>query len=185
MKRSRLTEGMTFKLVTAGVEHAGVLDALCSQWGGVPCCELATLLSFTRALALVEQTCHWQASGDPFYGDHLLFERIYNDTVSEIDTVAEKTVGLCGSALVNPLIGAHQVAEIVKLLYGAGAHVPNTNDLVTRMHAAELHFIKVVELVAEKMNASSMGTLGCDNMLAGIADKHEEHVYLLKQRLSA
>ena len=38
-------------------------------------------------------TTHWQAKGENYYGNHLLFQRIYEGMQGEIDTLAEKIVG--------------------------------------------------------------------------------------------
>jgi hypothetical protein len=47
---------------------------------------------------------------------------------------------------------------------------------------AELRFLVMMQMVAKEMEAKGTLTRGTDNLLAGIEDKHEEHVYLLKQR---
>jgi DNA-binding ferritin-like protein len=66
-----------------------------------PYYQLHVMLSFLRYLYLLHQTNHWTASGDPYYGDHLLFERLYTTTVEEIDAIGEKAVGLGSPHLVN------------------------------------------------------------------------------------
>jgi hypothetical protein len=42
---------------------------------------LPEALAALRALAMVHQTHHWLTSGPAFYADHLLFERLYADTM--------------------------------------------------------------------------------------------------------
>lgn len=56
----------------------------------------ALYIASLKALALIHQHSHWTAKGVTFYGDHLLFERLYNDTLELLDEAAEKFVGLLG-----------------------------------------------------------------------------------------
>jgi DNA-binding ferritin-like protein len=51
---------------------------------------LLQLLAILRALQWSHQTAHWKVRGEPFYGDHLLFQKLYEAVGEEIDTLAEK-----------------------------------------------------------------------------------------------
>ena len=42
------------------------------DFSSMPFSELSVLLSWCKALSITHQTSHWIASGDPYYGDHLL-----------------------------------------------------------------------------------------------------------------
>ena len=57
---------------------------------------LGGVLALLRAQALSYQTSHWQVRGDDYYGNHLMFERLYGSVGEEIDTLAEKIVGYVG-----------------------------------------------------------------------------------------
>ena len=147
--------------------------------------ELPAILTLLRALGMVHQTHHWLSAGKTYYADHLLFERVYNDIAGEDDSVAERAVGTGSpSALLHPSIQAHQVAEVVEALcdgttYGEGESV---ESYVATSLKAERWFVACMKQITESMKAAGTLSRGMDNLLAGIEDKHEEHIYLLSQR---
>lgn len=144
--------------------------------------ELSMILAYLDLLSHVQQTAHWVSKGDPYYGDHLLFERLYNETNADIDGIAEKLIGLgdvgqvdlttrlrfqlqtLQSMPIDPYMDGRQLASVV-LEY-------------------EKQFLVRVSEAAQSMKMQGLMTRGLDNLLAGIEDKHEGFVYLLKQRLS-
>jgi DNA-binding ferritin-like protein len=160
-----------------------VLGNLLAEWGGVPYAELSVVLVHLRHLAMLHQTHHWTAMGDPFYGDHLLFERMYNKSVEEIDAVAEKAVGMGNERNVNMALQATQLARLTNA-YGATGSVPQARELALRSLQAETSFVTVVDAMCNSMKDQGTCTQGIENMLQGIADSHESHFYLLKRRLS-
>jgi DNA-binding ferritin-like protein len=156
-----------------------LLEDLCEDWPGMEWCELSVLLAATRALAQLHQSHHWQASGEAFYGDHLLFDRLYTATDEDVDKIAEKLVGLGTSEMVDAVAIAAQCHRILNELYGAQA-----KDISESSLAAEELYISIVQTVSIALDEQDRLTYGLDNMLADIADKHEEHVYLLKRKIS-
>ena len=44
---------------------------------------LVGLLGLFHAVFWLHWTAHWQTNGDPFYGNHLLFERLYKALVED------------------------------------------------------------------------------------------------------
>ena len=62
--------------------------------------ECKKYLAFLKALKEYYQYCHWVSKGDPYYGDHLLFERLYNEVSGQIDSAAEKFIGLGDESIV-------------------------------------------------------------------------------------
>lgn len=164
-------------------EYDHYIADLCEHWSCLPYCELSVLVSALKALATIHQSHHWQASGDPSYGDHLLFERLYNATIGHIDTVAEKAVGVGGEDLVCPVKLSEQ-----SLMFICQACTCNSNsiylpsEIVITSLEAEKHFLNLLLKCNDAMKASGMSTMGIENMLQGIADEHESHVYLLNQR---
>lgn len=160
---------------------AVVTDALCAAWSGLTYPQLSVTLMMLRFLALVHQTNHWTAKGDPFYGDHLLFERLYNNVVGEIDDIAEKAVGLGGTENVNLQLQVTQLLQMVQG-YGTVSMIPQSCDLAQRSLAVEMNFIKNVTDMMCAMEEEGTLTHGLSNMLEGILDVHEGHVFLLKQR---
>lgn len=163
----------------AGEVNVGqMLASYADQYG--PLGWLAALLGAMRSVALVHQTHHWQTSGQSFYGDHLLFERLYNDSLPFIDQVAERAVGLGTIDLVDPVKQASQIARCVDMCCaGYVGSLPSLSLLL------EEHLVEAIRLARASLEANGLLTDGTDNLLQGLADKHEEFVYLLKQRATA
>ena len=136
----------------------------------------SNLLNSLHALYVAYQTSHWRAHGQTSYSDHLLYQRLYEDVREEIDHVAERMLGLTNDqTLLDPVKILAGALCAVKLLVIPG-------DIAASMLIAEKSFLK--QLYANIM-ASDCLTIGSENLLQGIADKHEEHVYLLTQRVGA
>jgi DNA-binding ferritin-like protein len=167
----------------ADEEVASVLAHFLLDYGQQSFGELAALLACMRAVNLVHQTHHWQTRGPQFYGDHLMFERLYNETLEMIDTLAERTVGSGTPSLVNPVIQSTHVLLIIKSLYN-GAPMEATPDQCALLSLkGVLRSLVLLQLVYGVLEKKQMLSHGTDNMLQGIADKQEDFVYLLKQRV--
>lgn len=157
-------------------------ELLLSQWEAQPYSELSVILSWSRALLAVHQSHHWQASADPFYGDHLLFDRVYEGVSADVDRIAEKAVGMGTMELVCPCKISQQVCSILSTLYKFRPGIPQPSDLVCRSLHMERCFLETISLMRASLESKGALTLGVDNMLADLSDKHEGHVFLLKQR---
>ncbi len=184
MKKKRLIETFEIQISTPDPGYDIGLENMLAQWGGTAYSQLSVLLVHLKFLATVHQTHHWTAKGDPFYGDHLLFERLYSTTAGEIDSVAEKAIGLGSVNNVNLNLQLQQLASMSKA-YGVSSTIPVTSDLAKRSMTAEISFLRCVANMVDSLKEMGMLTRGLDNMLAGIEDTHESHVYLLKQRCSS
>jgi DNA-binding ferritin-like protein len=137
----------------------GLLSALLGLW--------ASLTAAHR----VYWTLHWQAKGSPYYGDHLLYQRLYEARVKEIDRVAESIAAIYGSDALN-VIPAWDAAQRV---------------IATTMQAPDpgLRAAETILHTANRANAA-IGQhpygVAVNNVIAGIADSALEAVYLLQQR---
>lgn len=158
------------------------LQNVIMQWSSNPYGELSAAVVLLRYVAMVHQTNHWIAAGDSFYGDHLLFERLYNAVIEEVDQVAEKAVGLGSSTNVDITLQARQLLQLVEQHSSYAVSIPRPNELATSSLAAEATFAKGMNFIYASLQNSRRLTKGVDNLLAGIIDTHESHVYLLKQR---
>ena len=140
---------------------------------------LVAVLVSLRALALLHQTHHWLSDGPEYYADHLLFERLYNETVEEIDAIGERAVGQ-GYALpaISPMSQAMGVAKFLET-------TEVFDSFCKRSLSAEYKFRTVISGAVAKLKELNALSRGTDNLLAGIEDKHEGHVYLLQQRTSS
>lgn len=151
---------------------------------------LSMVLTFMLALSHVHQTHHWQTAGQSFYADHLLFERLYNESFDFIDQVAERAVGIYGVGSVDPFLQATGVQMVVAFVCGhtkddtmqpsLEAHTPEL--MVERSLRGEVKFLKVLEASIQALGEFGKLSPGTSNLLEGVSDKHETFVYLLRQR---
>ncbi len=151
------------------------------QYGAESPAELSVLLSWLRAASFVHQTHHWQTAGATYYADHLLFDRLYKESQDMIDGLAERAVGSAGAPLVNPHTQAAQVMQIVSFFYPEGSGVgPSAYPLISL--SMETHILDVLKIIRSRMQLAGRLSIGTDNLLQDIADKHEGFIYLLQQR---
>lgn len=141
------------------------------------------LLHDLQALSLAYQVAHWRTRGATYFSDHQFFQRLYTETSAEIDPVAEKMVGLLGSNLrMDPGTLAKGTLVSLTALRGNGTSLPA--NFPASMLEAERVFLRRVDSLIEALRGMGHMTQGVENLLQGIADLHESHVYLLQQRSS-
>ena len=178
----KLAKSVTAALMKkrAGGDVAAFLKAEIAEYRGDPSADLAVLLAALRAEAQIHQSNHWATKGPDFYGDHLLFERAYNDTVAMVDGLAERAVGSNGAAgsLVDPLIQTRQMLNFTLLVYANEGQMTRPGASLN----AILSFLGLFTVVYEDRKNQGTLTPGMDNLLQGFADGHEQLVYLLQQR---
>lgn len=142
----------------------------CSKVGAL---YVATL----KALALIHQHNHWTTKGVSFYGDHLLFERLYKSTLENLDLAAEKFIGVFGDRCLDYDLQTellHKVLLKYKNLEGS----PIQMSL-----EAEKDFLKFSKDAYNCFEDEGKLTLGLDDMVMAIASDREGAVYLLQQSL--
>lgn len=165
-----------------------IFSKLVGQWRNHPGAPLAALLAHLRAVYQIHQAHHWQTRGQAYYGDHLLFQRLYETVVPEIDSVAERAVGTGGVELVDAAVQAQQTGMVVAALTApesAGPYVrvgsrQTPSGYVDTSLAAEASLLAALDDVLTRTKLSQ----GTQNLLQGIADTHEGNVYLLQQRMT-
>jgi DNA-binding ferritin-like protein len=139
--------------------------------------QLANLYVATlRSIYLIHQHSHWKTKGTGFYGNHLLFERLYQSAQENADLAAEKFIGLFGENAVNYDL---QNQFLHKLL-SKYADFTCPCELALGIEKDFLAFSKQVYDILE---TEKMMTLGLDDMIMAIASKREESCYLLQQTL--
>ena len=183
MKSKRKLSEDVQVLVVTEPNHDIIFENMMAEWGGLQYSQLSVLLVYLKFLSTLHESHHWTCMGDPFYGDHLLFSRLYDAISDEIDTVAEKSIGLGCTSNVDIRIVCSQVLRLVSGV-GSASTIPQSSDLARVSLVAELNFLKVIDSCRDSLEEFGLLTNGVDNMLQGISDKHEGHVYLLKQRCS-
>lgn len=134
---------------------------------------LSMYVAFTRAMYLLHQENHWAAQ---HYGDHLLFQRLYEEVQDEIiDDAAERVIGLCGSLLLEGSEG------VIKKKFA-----PKTDTLKGLLESSltiEKAFQQLCKKSYEEIKEKGMMTLGLDDMIMAQASVGETHIYLLQQEL--
>lgn len=141
---------------------------------------MAAILSFIRALTGMYQHMHWRTHGEVYYADHLLFNRLYDETYGNIDSVAERTIGLFNdSHAIGPVEDFEKVLELLKS-FGADQGKPELFPI--KALGAEKMFLDAIAQTRKILESEDILTDGVDNLLQGIADLHESHTYLLQQR---
>jgi DNA-binding ferritin-like protein len=142
------------------------------------CFKVAALYIATlKAIALIHQHNHWTTKGEMFYGDHLLFERLYSSTLENLDSAAEKFIGVFGDECLDYDLQAD-------LLYKVLVKYKNLEGSPAEMSlAVEKDFLKFSQEAYECFEGESRLTLGLDDMIMEIASKREDACYLLQQTL--
>ncbi len=142
------------------------------------CGKVAALyVAILKAVSLIHQHNHWTTKGDNFYGDHLLFMRLYEASAANLDLAAEKFIGLCGAEVMNYDLQAELLNKVL-LKYKNLEGSPIQMSL-----EAEKDFIKFCKDAYKCFEDEGKLTLGLDDMIMSIASKSEEAVYLLQQSL--
>lgn len=183
--KNKISEMMTQPSAVVMVEpNISILtDNMVAEWGNIPYPHLSVVVVHLKYLYALHQNHHWTAMGDPFYGDHLLFQRLYDGILPEIDSVAEKSIGLGCTGNVEIHL---QHSQLLKLVtgFGGASTIPQSSDLAKKSLMAEMNFLSAMKHLCDSLKECGLMTHGLDNLLAGIEDKHEGHVYLLKQRVA-
>lgn len=137
----------------------------------------ALYLSTLRGMTIIHSHNHWTTKGQNFYENHLLFERIYNSAIEDLDLAAEKFVGLFGSDCLNYELNTNLLNKVL-LKYKDGSDSPIKMSL-----GIEEDFLKLSSQAYEAFEEASVLSLGLDDMISSIASNRESSVYLLKQNL--
>jgi DNA-binding ferritin-like protein len=137
----------------------------------------ALYIATLKVMALVHQHSHWTTRGTNFYGDHLLFERLYDSALENLDSAAEKFMGLFGDECLGYDMQADLIHKILlkyKNLEGSPAEMSL---------AIEKDFLKLSSQSYKIFEQENKLSLGLDDMIMAIASQREESVYLLQQVL--
>lgn len=135
---------------------------------------LAGLLGILRALKWNYWNSHWMVSGNPYYADHLLFERLYGEVIdAQIDTLAEKIVAYDPNILSE---------DVMRDAFNGFLDRYRSNNPFQRGLDMENHFGSAVKSVYNTLKNSDELSLGMDDFLMATASERETVIYLLQQR---
>lgn len=142
------------------------------------CHKVAALyIASLKAIALIHQHSHWTTKGATFYGDHLLFERLYDAAFKDLDLAAEKFLGVFGDECLDYEFQIELLAKVM-LKYKNLESSPLEMSL-----KVEKDFLKFSKDAYDCFEEEGKLTLGLDDMIMAIASQREESVYLLQQAL--
>lgn len=137
---------------------------------------LTDILTILRLQYLSYQNSHWTTKGTNFYGNHLLFQRLYESVQSEVDSFGERVVGLVGPEalhLCSQISTMHELCE----------EWCKEDNLAQRGLDSEMFLQKVLKEKYDALKESGELTLGLDDLIMATASNHESNIYLLKQAL--
>src|SRR5258708_21680133 len=130
-------------------------------------------ISLIRSVALVHQTNHWLCNGDNFYGNHLMFDRIYKSAAEDSDLAAEKLIGVLGPEVLDLDMQATVIGRMLKQ-FSSGEPTEASLDI-------EKEFLNCSKKFYNALEEEGLMTLGVADTISEIASHREEAVYLLKQ----
>lgn len=129
-------------------------------------------IAMLRLVNLIHQHGHWKCKGPEFYGNHLLFERLYDNSSARVDVAAEKLIGLYGNGSLKHDTQTKLINKMNK--YTSDDHIQNSID-------AEKTFITIAEDLYNRVKEIGEMTLGLDDMIMAQSSEAETSVYLLEQ----
>jgi DNA-binding ferritin-like protein len=130
-------------------------------------------LAILRTLVIIFQHGHWKCKGSNFYGNHLLFDRIYGDAGGLVDITAEKIIGIYGNKAFLHTKQVPMIAEFISKY--------EDDDFIKSAIVATESCLTVGEDVYNRLKEMAELTLGMDDMIMSNASKLEEFIFLLKQ----
>lgn len=131
-----------------------------------------------RQIYLVHQYSHWTTRGDPFYGDHQLFERLYKSAADDADMAAEKMIGLFGPDGVDYNMQRDFMSKL------AAKYESLKDEPAGLSLKIEKDFLAYSDEAYKLFDEEGVLSLGLDDMIMSIASNRETSVYLLKQKLT-
>lgn len=143
--------------------------------GGDPAGMLCQVLGMLLAMRQNYHSSHWQVSGPNFYGDHLMFSKLYESVGDDIDTLGEKLVAKYGADKVD---GAKLSQMQAQTLMGLAQQA----DPIQRGISSEKAYQALIKNVYENLKEMGALSLGMDDFLMASANTHETNEYLLGQR---
>lgn len=118
------------------------------------------------------QVCHWNASGDAYYGDHIMFQRIYEELDPLVDTFAEivaNTTKITHHGLLARMQGFSESEEDANPIQ---AYLTYSQDLA-----------KMVDKATSSIGSSEEAFTGIQDSLGSLGSTLNTHQYLLQRRL--
>lgn len=135
----------------------------------------ALYLATLKAMTLIHQQSHWLSKGNDFYGNHLLFQRIYESAQENLDGAAEKFIGLFDLDCENFALQNDLLSKILK------RYEPLCNNPVEASLKLEKDFINLSDAAYKCFETEDKMSQGLDDFMMATASAREEAIYLLQQ----
>lgn len=135
---------------------------------------LSCYISFLRSLYLVYQNAHWLSSGISAYSDHLLFQRLYENVLLDIDSTAEKFIGVFDKSVLD-------MQKQSKLIFDINSNYKQENSF-EKCLKMEQDFQKLSNTLKKKLEENNVLSMGLDDLIMTNANNGESRIYLLKQK---
>jgi len=161
------------------------LEDFFMTYGDAQYAELGIFIDLLRALSMLHHTHHWQTMGPQFYGDHLLYQRLYELADGQIDGVGEKAVGLGSADLVLTRHSLENMRRFIEAVEDTDIMDSPALKMAKRSLLAEKSFITAGERMMDQLKSKGLLTRGVEQLLGTILDTHEGLVFLLKQRVAS
>lgn len=140
------------------------------------CTKTAALyISTLKAIYIIHQQNHWLAKGNSFYGDHLLFQRIYESAQEDVDGAAEKLISIVGDECLDFKLQADLLNKVLN------KYANLCNDPYSCSLAIEKDFVKFSKVAYDCFEQEGKMTLGLDDFLMATASNRETSIYLLSR----
>jgi len=111
---------------------------------------------------------HWTAKGKNFYGQHLQYQRIYEETQEEIDSLSEKFIAFFGKELLN-------FKDLCDLEF---KYIKDFN--IEPLEAQE-KYLRYLVKTKKYLRDNDLINSVLGNTIELMIDKHITHYYLIKQ----
>lgn len=134
-----------------------------------------TMVAYLKAIYTIHQQNHWLSKGDHFYGNHLLFQRLYESAQEDLDSIAEKCIGIFGEESVDYKFQLKVTQNIMNKYVSQKG--------LEQSLSAEKDYLEILKTCYIVLKEKDSMTLGLDDMIMSIYSKREESVYLLQQAL--
>ena len=142
------------------------------------CNKVAALyLASLKAMALIHQHNHWTTKGVSFYGNHKMFDELYESALADLDEAAEKLLGLFGDSVLDYDLQTELLGKVLSK-YSKLEGSPWDMSL-----AVEKEFIAFSKSAYECFDEEGQLSLGLDDLIMEIASHREKSVYHLQQTL--
>jgi len=151
---------------------AGRIKLAQKQEDSVTITLLNQYLAMLRVVYTVHQHSHWKCKGADFYGNHLLFQRLYEDAQKKADETAEKLIGLFGNDALDHANQLPLMNELCKY---------HSDNFMENSFNAEKEFSTFAEDTYNRIKGIGEMSLGLDDMIMGHINQSETAQYLIKQ----